>query len=96
MYFISFRLQAPWEEYEDLDRAVKAIGPWSNRMEPTWLVESRLGSVTIRDLLKPHVRPGDRVFVGQFSQNWAGSNMGEGFPDWLKRRHFANPIAPGS
>ncbi len=96
MYFISFRLQAPWEEYGDLERALKAMGPWSNRLDPTWLLESRLSSRTIRDLLKPHLKPGDRLFVGQFSQNWAGTNMGDGFPDWLKRRSFQAPTAPQS
>lgn len=96
MYFIALRLQKPWEEYENLENAIKALGPWSNRLETTWLVESRLSSRTIRDLLKPHIQPGDRLFVGQFARNWAGTGMGEGFPEWLKRRTFDLSRSPGS
>jgi hypothetical protein len=88
MYFVALRLQEPFDNYPDLRRALEALGPWSNRLGDTWLVESAFGATRIRDLLKPHIKAGDRLFVGQFSQNWAGTGMGNDFPDWLKRRKF--------
>lgn len=88
MYFISLRLQGPMSEYPDLERAMKALGPWSNRFDHNWFVESKLSARTLRDLLKPHLKAGDRLFVGQFTQNWSATNMGEGFPDWMQRREF--------
>ena len=39
-------------------------------------------------LLAAGLNPGDRIFVARVSQNWAGINMGDKFPDWLKSRNF--------
>ncbi len=96
MYFISTHINADESEYEDLTTAVKALGPWSNRLKNCWLVESNFSSGRIRDLLKPHLQfeNGDRMFVGQFTNNWAGTGMGADFPDWLKRRNFEPPVKP--
>lgn len=88
MYFVAFKLQAPFEEYGDLERQLKAFGPWSNRLPTTWLIESALSARMLRDLIKPHLRPGDRLFVGQFSRNWSATAMGESFPEWMGRRKF--------
>ena len=95
MYFVALKLTKPSdsEAYEGLKLALKALGPWSDRLGDTWLVESRLGAGQIRTLLKAHLEPGDRVFVGQFTQNWAGFNMGKGFPEWAQRRNFDRPAA---
>lgn len=99
MYFIAARLDedirtdAGKQRYENLINAVTSLGPWSDRLGNVWLVESKLSASRIRTLLKPHVGETDRIFVGQFSQNWAGFNMGANFPDWIKRRDFTTPGA---
>ena len=91
MYMIAFKLNGPDGAYENLETAIKALGPWSNRLADCWIVESRFNARRIRDLMKPHLNleAGDRVFVAQFNENWAGSNMGQNFPEWIKRRDFA-------
>lgn len=89
MYFVSFRLTGDESAYTNLENALKALGPWSNRLGmTTWLIESRFSARRIRDLVGPHLLPNDRVFVGQFTRNWAGRGMGPGFPEWMKRRSF--------
>lgn len=95
MYFVALKLSKPADspEYEGLQLAIKALGPWSDRLGDTWLVESRLGAGQIRTLLKAHMLDGDRLFVGQFTQNWAGYNMGRGFPEWAQRRTFERTTA---
>jgi hypothetical protein len=99
MYFVSARLgedvttDAGKEKYENLLNAVTSMGAWSDRMGNTWLIESKLSASRIRTLLKPHVFDGDRIFVGQFTNNWAGYNMGANFPEWMKRRDFSAPGA---
>lgn len=92
MYFVALHLQGPAEQYESLFNAIKALGNWSNRIPDCWFLESRASARRIRDTLKPHLKPGDRLFVGQFNQNWAGTGMGEGFPDWMKRRSFEGSV----
>ncbi len=100
MYVIATRLsedtksEAGKERYADLINAVTALGPWSDRLGNTWLVESKLPANRIRTLLKPHLHEGDRIFVAQFTGNWAGYNMGRTFPDWIKRRDFSTPGGP--
>ena len=100
MYFVATRLAVdPRSEqgkarYAGLVNAIQALGPWSDRMDRVWLVESKLSASRIRTLLKPHVANNERIFVGQFSNNWAGYNMGQGFPDWIGRRDFDVPKAP--
>lgn len=97
MYFVGTKLSADpktdegKKKYEALINAVTSLGAWSDRLDSAWLVESRLPASRIRTLLKPHLKDGDRVFVAQFSQNWAASNMGNGFPEWMKRREFEVP-----
>jgi hypothetical protein len=89
MYFINITLTGGNEEaYKPLIDAIKALGPWSNRMQNTFLVECPLNAVQIRDLLKPHLKANDRLFVGEFTRNWAATNMGAGFPEWIGRRRF--------
>jgi len=90
VYLIHLELngRAP-TEYEDLERAIKALGNWSNRIRGMWMVETRFTAAQIRDLLKPCLVAGrDRLFVQRMTSNWAGTNMGEGFQDWMNRRKF--------
>lgn len=97
MYFIATRLaEDPRTEsgkarYANLINAIQALGPWSDRLDGVWLVESKLSASKIRTLLKPHLRGNERVFVGQFTNNWAGFNMGQTFPEWIGRRDFDVP-----
>lgn len=76
---------------ERVDAAIKTLGNWSNRVPGVYLVETdRMGARGIRDHLKQfmEIDKGDRVFVARISRNWAGTNMGQGFPEWMKRREF--------
>lgn len=95
MYLIVLELNArPAAEYPDLERAIKALGNWSNRLKGAWIVETRFSASQIRDLLKPHLVPNaDRLFVARFTQGWAGTNMGQGFQEWMNRRNFDRPKA---
>lgn len=94
MYFVSLKLQGSLDDadYETLKGQLEALGPWSNRMDQTWLVESNFSARRIRDTLKPSLKPGDRMFVGEFNTNWAGFGMGPSFPDWMQRRATIRPV----
>lgn len=90
MYLVLLELNArPADQYPDLERAIKALGNWSNRVRGAWIVESRFSAQQIRDLLKPHIGAGqDRLFVARIGGNWAGTGMGPGFQEWMNRRDF--------
>ncbi len=93
MYLITLELNArPADQYADLEKAIKALGNWSNRMRGVWMVETRFSAQQIRDLLKPSIVAGqDRMFVSRMTTSWAGTGMGDGFQDWMNRRNFNAP-----
>ena len=72
---------------EKVEAKLKTLGNWSNRLDGAWLLEtSSLSAGGIRDALKDDLNANDRLFVARISRNWAGRNMGQGFPEWMKRR----------
>ena len=75
---------------EKLESEIKALGNWSNRLGDTWLLQTKLNARQVRDLVKQHIPEGsvDKVFVARISRNWAGFNMGAGFPEWIARQDF--------
>ena len=77
------------DQYPDLEKAIKALGNWSNRIRGMWLVVTKFNAAQIRDLLKPTLVAGqDKLFITRMTTNWAGTGMGEGFQDWMNRRKF--------
>ena len=83
---------------ERFEAAIKMLGNWSNQLAKNhvWLVASRMNAAQIRDQLKPFINAdkGDKLFLARISQNWAGTNMGANFPDWLKRQEFGQFVNP--
>ncbi len=76
---------------EKVDAKVRTLGNWSNRLNGSWLLESdALGAGGIRDAIRGELNDTDRLFVARISRNWAGRNMGKGFPEWMKRREFGD------
>ena len=72
-----------------VEAAIKTMGNWSNRLKNVWLLESKTRAARgIRDHLKQFLGERDRIFVARISRNWAGRNMGQGFPEWMTRREF--------
>ena len=79
-----------------IDGAIKSMGNWSDRLDNTWILETKTqNAITIRNQLKQFIpEGGDKLFVARISSHWAGRNMGRGFPDWLKKRDFGSFAPP--
>jgi hypothetical protein len=92
MYMIVFQLRSAESELvtERLAAALKSLGDWSSRLDGMWLLQPNrpVSASQIRDHLKQFMGAEDSVFVARISQNWAGKNMGAGFPEWMSRREF--------
>ena len=88
--------KTPEKRLSQIDGAVKAMGSWSDRLDNTWILETkRQNARTIRDQLKQFIPEGeDKLFVARISSHWSGRNMGRGFPDWLKKRDFGTFAQP--
>jgi hypothetical protein len=94
VYSISFTLSGQQSEYQNFIQTLQSLGPWAHRMVNHYIVETSLTPVQVRDILKPHLKPGDRLFVGEMIQNWAATGVPEEFGAWMKRRNFRVPVAP--
>ncbi len=98
MYMVALHLTGEPASYEALNGALQKMGDWSNRMPSAWLIQSNRSARELRDTLKPHIQANDRIFVAQFAKNWAATNMGNGFAEWMGRRNFdaigATPALP--
>lgn len=76
-------------QYADFDKNLRALGNWAELGQGGLLLEAdRLTAAQIRDLLRPHLPDGDKMFVARISKNWAGMRMPASFPDWMGRRNF--------
>ena len=98
MFMITFRSrleEKKQETNEKLNTAISALGPKSaGFFDGVWMLQSNLNAANIRDVLRSNLEPGDRIFIARISQNWAGINMGDKFPDWLKGRDFGRFVTP--
>ena len=95
VHLVCFHLSAENTPFEE---ALKAMGPWSNRVPGAWILETVLTPRQVRDRLGPHLKPEDRLFVARISRAWAARNLGTGFPEWMGRRRTidtppASPVA---
>ena len=89
MFMLSYQLRSEDPAaLEKLEAAIKKLGNWSQRIPGLWLVESKTNAPQIRDYLKGFMGGTDQLFVARISKNWAGRNMGDGFPEWIQRRDF--------
>lgn len=97
MYMLTYQLRSTDPAAQtNLDNAIKKLGNWSHRMPGVWLVESKASAPQIRDFLKQHLGPADAFFIARITKNWAGRNMGDGFPEWMGRRDFGTFTAAPS
>ena len=63
------------------------VGLWP--MMVTALLVRHVGrKVALEMMMLGEKMPDQRLFVARVSENWAGRNMGNGFPEWLKGRKF--------
>lgn len=85
MMLVCFKLN---DENPDFINELKSLGNWSNRIDGAWLVETTISPRQARDLLGAKMKDGERLFVARITENWAGRNMGAGFPEWIQRRSF--------
>lgn len=69
------------DDYQDLFVAIKSLGSVHHAQGSFWLVKTDKTSVQIRDLLKGHLKQGDKLMVSAFD-NWASAQMSDA-AKWL-------------
>ena len=83
-YVIGYDLDKPGQNYENLFKAIKAIGTWWHCLDSTWLVVSNLTAAQIRDQLLTHIDNNDKLLVARLTGEAAWYGFDDECSKWLK------------
>ena len=84
-YLISFDLNNPGQNYDDIDNAIKAYGTWCKIVTTTYVIVSEKSAKEIRDDLQKHIDSNDKLFVLKSGVEAAWTGFKQSTTDWLKK-----------
>ena len=84
-YFISYDLNNPGQNYDNLIEAIKKYGTYCKMNKSDWIICTNDDVTTIRNNLKKYLDSNDRLFVGQLTGVAAWSGYQESTTEWLKK-----------
>lgn len=70
VFVVSYDLNNPGQNYDDLYKAIRSIGSWWHYLDSTWLVSTNLTAKNIYDRLSPHLDSNDRILIIEAGKNW--------------------------
>lgn len=82
-YQISYDLQQPGQDYDDLYDAIRSYDGYCHVLESTWFVVSDDTSTSsVRDHLKKHIDSNDKLLVTKVGYGWA-TTFSNDQTDWM-------------
>ena len=74
VYMISYDLNKPGQNYEDLYQKIKdaSTGVWCHPMDSTWLIQSTVSAESVYNTIKPAIDASDSILIAQITQNYFG------------------------
>ncbi|ELY77148.1 hypothetical protein C486_16905 [Natrinema gari JCM 14663] len=86
VYQISYDLQSPGQDYDELFDAIRDYGDYAHILESVWLIDtSSTSPSSIRDGLQDHIDSNDRLLVTEKAtsgETWA-TTFSDDYTDWL-------------
>jgi hypothetical protein len=85
-YAICYDLNRPGQNYAGLIDAIKALANgWFHNLDSTWIVNTALSAVDIRDKLRPHLDTSDELLVMACGAPAAWTGFSSSASQWLKQ-----------
>ena len=86
VYQISYDLQSPGQDYEELLEAIKPYPGWAHILESSWFVStSNHTAAEIRDGLMKHIDSNDKLLVVKADPSgWATTFSNDG-TEWMHK-----------
>lgn len=85
-YVISYDLNRPGQNYNELFEEIKALGTWWHCLDSTWIVKSNLTAAQVRDRLVKKIDTNDRLIVAALTGEAAWTtSFSEQCQDWLRK-----------
>ena len=82
-YLIGYDLTPPGQEYPELIRAIKSYGVWWHHLDSTWLVQTDVSAVGIRNHLRRFLDANDELLVVRVGPEWATHGFSALANQWL-------------
>jgi hypothetical protein len=82
-YSINYDLSNPGRDYSRLITAIHGLGPWCHPVESSWLVNTNLSAIQIRDHLRANMDANDKLIVFAVAEERAWINMRPEVYQWL-------------
>lgn len=80
-YIISYDLYRPGNNYSDFTGEIKRLAQdWEHPIANLWIVETPLSAAEIRALLGMHMVTGDKLYICEAGEDFAGMDVGGGTP----------------
>ncbi len=83
-YVISYDLNAPGKNYDDLIEALKTYDYWWHHLGSTWCVVTSKSAAQVRDHLAQHIDKNDSLLVVKSGGEGAWTGFNERGSKWLK------------
>jgi len=81
-YLITYDLNQPDQEYEDLYDAIKSYSSYIHAMDSVWFIDTSDSASDVRDDLKRYTSSNDELFISKITA-WASNNVDSDATDWL-------------
>jgi len=72
VYIITYDLNKPGQNYNELYEAIKKIGDWIHPLDSNWLVETDITARQISNRLKEKIDKNDSLLVIKVTKDHAG------------------------
>lgn len=84
---IGYDLNRDGQDYQRLTDKIKTLGAWWHHLDSTWIVQTTLSAVAVRDALKPFIDTNDELLVVDITGDQAAwSGFKQSGSNWLKER----------
>lgn len=77
VYLITYDLNEPGQKYSELYEQIKSCGAWWHYLDSTWLVDTTLNAIQIRDRMRTAMDNSDSCFVIKLTN--------ENYEGWLQK-----------
>ncbi len=86
VYNISYDLNEPGQDYDELYETIEDLGDWIHPLDSTWLVSTSLSAEEIRDKLEIVVDDTDALLVTKATTPGAWLNLSDDESAWLQSK----------
>lgn len=84
-YFISYDLNNPGQNYDNLIEAIKKYGTYCKMNKSDWIISTNDNATKIRDNLQKYLDTNDKLFVGKLQRDAAWYGYLNSTSDWLQK-----------